>query len=85
MPSHGFQTNTTIHAAFWWYKPDPNDQTGKEIMVEVNGLQFLECTKDHNKVWIYYAASDVSVSQRAYILEGCVAQAFVADMENLFV
>lgn len=39
----GFQSNTTIHAAFWIYKPDFNyDPRGKEIMVNVNGLQYVE-------------------------------------------
>jgi len=86
MPAQsGFQTNTTIHAAFWWYKPDPNDiPPGKEILVEVNGLQYIEATLDHSKCWIYYAATDVSTSQRAYVLEGLVAQAFMTDMEALF-
>lgn len=39
----GFQKNTTISAAFWIYKPDFTfDQKGKEIMVNVNDLQYLE-------------------------------------------
>src|SRR5271157_753626 len=39
----GFQSNTTIHAAFWIYKPDfAYDPKGKEVMVNVNALQYLE-------------------------------------------
>src|SRR5271157_147349 len=39
----GFQSNTTIHAAFWIYKPDfTYDPKGKEVMINVNGLQYLE-------------------------------------------
>ena len=81
----GFQTNTTIHAAFWWYKPDPAViPPGKEIMQEVNSLQRIETTADHLKVWLYYAANDQSTSQQPYILEGDAAQRFMNDMENLF-
>lgn len=41
----GFQSNTTIHAAFWIYKPDPiADPVGREVMVEVNSIQYLEAT-----------------------------------------
>jgi len=39
----GFQANTTIHAAFWIYKPDPTqDPVSKETIVEVNSLQYIE-------------------------------------------
>jgi hypothetical protein len=39
----GFQLNTTIHAAFWIYKPDFRyDAEGKEIFVNVNALQYVE-------------------------------------------
>src|SRR5271156_2970165 len=42
----GFQKNTTIHAAFWIYKPDFNfDPKGKEIMVNVNNLQYIEANQ----------------------------------------
>lgn len=42
----GFQSNTTIHAAFWIYKPDFSfDPQGKEVMVNVNGLQYLEANQ----------------------------------------
>lgn len=42
----GFQLNTTIHAAFWIYKPDfTYDALGKEIMVNVNGLQYVEANQ----------------------------------------
>ncbi len=85
MPSSGFATNTTISDGWWWYKPDPTDQTGKEIIVDTDGIQYIEATADHNKCWLYFAASDVTISQRAYILEGAVAQAFLSDMESLFV
>jgi hypothetical protein len=81
----GFQSNTTIHAAFWWYKPDRQlDPTGREIFIEINGVQKIEVSADHNKVWLFYAQNNVSTSQEPYILEGNVAQAFVADMEGLF-
>src|SRR5271157_3168357 len=39
----GFQKNTTIQAAFWIYKPDFRfDPRGKEVMVNVNNLQYIE-------------------------------------------
>jgi hypothetical protein len=39
----GFQLNTTIHAAWWIYKPDFSfDPRGKEVMINTNGLQYLE-------------------------------------------
>src|SRR5579863_9374592 len=39
----GFQLNTTIHAAFWIYKPDfTYDPKGKEVMVNVNAVQHIE-------------------------------------------
>lgn len=82
----GFQLNTTIHAAFWWYKPDPSIvPPPKEIMQEVNSLQRIESTPDHKKVWLYYAANNVSTSQEPYILEGEAAVSFMSDMEALFV
>ena len=81
-PQSGFQTNTTIHAAFWRYKP--NNPTDKEVMVEVNGLQFLETNANHDKVWLYYAANNTTTSQQPYILEGPAATAFMTDMEALF-
>jgi len=85
MYQSGFQNNTTIHAAFWLFKPDPTiDPVGREILVEVNGIQYIEANQDHSKCWIYYAMTDVSTSQRAYVLEGVVAQAFLSDMEALF-
>jgi len=81
----GFQKNTTIHAAFWWYKPDPSViPPGKEIMQEVNSLQRVETTVGHSKVWLYYAANNVTTSQEPYILEGDAAQRFMSDMEGLF-
>jgi hypothetical protein len=40
---YGFQLNTTIHAAFWIYKPDQAlEPTGRETIVEVNRLQYIE-------------------------------------------
>jgi len=87
----GFQTNTTIHAAFWWYKPDLSlDPTGREIMIEVNGIQKIEATPGWEttpsaaKVWLWYAANNVSTSQEPYMLTGAVAVAFMTDMEALF-
>jgi len=85
MPNqHGFAANTTVSDGWWRFIPDPTDQTGKEIMVETDGIQYIEATTDHNKCWLYFAASDVTISQRAYILEGPVAQAFLSDMGALF-
>ena len=81
-PQSGFQTNTTIHAAFWIYKP--NNNTDREVMVEVNSLQFIESTPDHNSVWLYYAAYNTTISQQPYQLKGAAAQAFMTDMEGLF-
>lgn len=81
----GFQTNTTIHAAFWRYIPDPRqDPTGRVVLVQVNNIQKIEATQDFSKVWLYYAATDVSTSQRPEILEGAVAQAFMNDIGGLF-
>ncbi len=83
---HGFQTNTTIQAAFWIYKPDPTiAPPPKEIMQDVNSIQRIESTPDHQKVWLYYAANNVSTSQEPYILVGEAAVFFMADLEALFV
>jgi hypothetical protein len=42
---NGFQSNTTIHAAFWIYKPDPAiDPVSKEQIVEVNSIQYMEAS-----------------------------------------
>jgi hypothetical protein len=42
----GFQLNTTIHAAWWIYKPDFTfDPKGKEIMVNVNLVQHIEANQ----------------------------------------
>jgi hypothetical protein len=39
----GFQSNTTIHAAFWFFKPDfTYQQEGKELGVNINRLQYWE-------------------------------------------
>jgi hypothetical protein len=39
----GFQNNTTIHAAFWYFKPDfTYQQEGKELGVNINRLQYWE-------------------------------------------
>lgn len=81
-PQSGFQTNTTIHAAFWIYKP--NNSIDREVMVEVNSLQFIESTPDRTKVFLYYAANNQSPTQQPYILEGAAALAFMTDMEALF-
>jgi hypothetical protein len=36
----GFQSNTTIHAAFWIYRPDPStDPVSQEEFIEVNSIQ----------------------------------------------
>jgi len=81
----GFQSNTTIHAAFWWYKPDKAlDPVSREILIEINGVQKIESTPDHTKVWLFYAQNNVSTSQEAYTLEGQAAIAFMNDMEALF-
>jgi hypothetical protein len=81
----GFQSNTTIHAAFWWFKPDPAIiPPGKEIIQEINTLQRVEATADQKKVWLYYAANNVTTSQEPYTLEGDAALAFMSDMEGLF-
>lgn len=81
----GFQSNTTISAAFWIYKPDPAiTPNAVEIIIELNSLQRIESVQDHSKVWLYYAQGSVSTSQEPYILEGAVAQAFMTDMESLF-
>ena len=82
---HGFQTNSTIQSAFWRYIPDPAIiPPGKIVFVELNNLQYINATADHNKVWLYYAASNVSTSLEPYILEGDAAQAFLSDFGGLF-
>ncbi len=80
----GFQTNTTISDGWWWYKPDPSDLISREFLIDTTKIQYIEATSDHNKCWLYFAASDVTISQRAYILEGMISQAFLSDMEALF-
>jgi hypothetical protein len=83
-PSSGFQLNSTIQTAWWIWKPDPNDVVSREVFVDTGKIQYIEANSDHSKCWLYFAASDVSTSQRAYILEGPVATAFLTDMEALF-
>jgi hypothetical protein len=56
----GFQSNTTIHAAFWIYKPDfTYDPKGKEVMVNVNNLQYLEADQPTVRM---PAISSISIS-----------------------
>lgn len=39
----GFQANSTIHSAWWIFRPDPTvDPVSKETFVEVNGIQYIE-------------------------------------------
>lgn len=41
----GFQSNTTIHAAFWIYKPDPTiTPADKQQFIEVNSIQKVEAS-----------------------------------------
>jgi len=43
----GFQANTTIHAAFWIFKPDPTiNSVEKEQFIEVNSIQRIEATPE---------------------------------------
>lgn len=43
----GFQINTTIHAAWWIYKPDPLvDSVSQEEFFETNGLQRIEANAE---------------------------------------
>jgi hypothetical protein len=56
----GFQNNTTIHAAFWIYKPDFTfDPKGKEQMVNVNLLQYIEADQPTVRM---QAISSISIS-----------------------
>jgi hypothetical protein len=56
----GFQNNTTIHAAFWIYKPDFSyDPKGKEQMVNVNLLQYIEADQPTVRM---QAISNISIS-----------------------
>lgn len=80
----GFATNTTVSDGWWIWKPDPNDMVSREIMIDTSQIQYLEASSDHNNVWLYFPALDVSTSQRSYNLQGVVAQAFLSDMEALF-
>lgn len=58
-PITGFQSNTTIHAAFWIYKPDPvSDPTSKEEFIEVNSIQRVEC----NSQTVLSAVTNVQVA-----------------------
>jgi hypothetical protein len=42
-PQSGFQANSTIHSAWWIFRPDPTvDPVSKETIVEVNGIQYIE-------------------------------------------
>jgi hypothetical protein len=80
-----FQTNTTIQTALWMYKPDPaTDPTGKQFLVNLNLVQYIETSQDHKTVWLYFAETNVAGTQDAYQLKGAVAQAFMTDLEVLF-
>ena len=55
----GFQSNTTIHAAFWIYKPDPTvDPVSKVQFIEVNSLQKVEA----NAAVVLSSVSSVQVT-----------------------
>jgi hypothetical protein len=81
----GFQLNPTFTTSLWWYKPDPDiSPQGLEMMLEINAIQRIETLLNHNQVWIYYAATTGNTNSQPHILYDAVAQAFMADMENLF-
>lgn len=82
MSSHGFQQNATILSSLWRYFPD--SPTGRIIIVDLSKVQFIEASADGSKVWLYCAANNVSTSQAPYVLEGQVAQDFMADIGALF-
>ena len=58
---YGFQLNTTIHAAFWIYKPDRSlgQPDGRETIVEVNSLQYIE---SNLPVYLVEDVTNVSIS-----------------------
>jgi hypothetical protein len=61
----GFQSNTTIHAAFWIYKPDPTvDPISKEQIIEVNSLQKVEA----NAAVILTNISNVAITSNVLTL-----------------
>jgi hypothetical protein len=81
----GFQSNSTINGCWWVYSPDPaNNPLAREVMVQVDGIQYIEANNDHSSCWLYYAATNTSSSQAPYTLTGDAAAAFMADMETLF-
>lgn len=85
MPSSsGFAANTTISDGWWLWKPDPSDLVSREVLIDTAKIQYIEANSDHSKCWLYFDLTDVSTSQKAYALEGPVAQAFLSDMESLF-
>lgn len=64
----GFQSNTTIHAAFWIYKPDFTfDPKGKEQMVNVNLLQYVEADQPTVRM---PAISNISISGGVLTITG---------------
>jgi hypothetical protein len=83
MAQSGFQSNSTVTATFWWYKPDVGSAY-LETMLEISQIHKIECTLTHDKVWLYYSATTGDTSSQAYILTGEVAVAFMNDMEGLF-
>jgi len=83
MGTHGFQLNTTIQSAFWRYVP--SSPTGRVVMVAMIGIQYIEASTDYHKVWIYYALGNWATTPSPLILEGEVAQAFMADIGQLWI
>ena len=84
MSQHGFQSNATIQGAFWWYKPNGEDVSALETILEISQIIKVETTKDHGTVWLYYSTSSDANSNLPFVLNGGVAKAFMRDMEAMF-
>jgi hypothetical protein len=54
-------------------------------MVAMIGIQYIEASTDYHKVWIYYALGNWATTPSPLILEGEVAQAFMADIGQLWI
>jgi hypothetical protein len=81
----GFQVNSKLSAGLWIYKPDPAvDRDAKEIVVNLNLMQYYEATANRKAVWIFYGQTNISTSQAPYKLEGAAAQSFLAAVDALF-
>lgn len=77
----GFQSNTTISAAFWILKPDSTvDPVSKEQFVEINSIQYMEA----NAAVILSSITDVQVNNNVLTLTVASTSGIRSGMAVIF-